>query len=170
MLFVNCIVLSLKALTDSPINLKTLAESLNLNSSEMNEAEIDIYRSIGYSFFYTKEDVADLDSVFPVEGLLQLSYSSDKPPYSPTYSLEPSTSSNPSHSTSTPSNHRRSSSMSSMLSLDSSTASSGFSSLTPSPSAIASSSSPTWASSYSPPIALESLEHPEPLCGIQTAS
>lgn len=78
-IFVNCIILAQKALEDTPIYQAGVAEALNLKLSDMIHEQLEIFKSIGSNMFYTRDDIRDLDTVFPIEGLLQLSYSVEKP-------------------------------------------------------------------------------------------
>lgn len=82
-LFVNCIIISIKALNDSPVNVTYYADILKMKASQINIAEIEILKSIDYNLFFSKEDVEDLENVFPLDGLMSLSYSSEKPEFIP---------------------------------------------------------------------------------------
>ncbi|KAA6397493.1 MAG: hypothetical protein EZS28_006973, partial [Streblomastix strix] len=78
-LMILCIVIAYKGLLDSPINTKDIAVQLKLEPARLFHNEIQILNALDYNLFFCKADVADLGSIFPIEGLMSLSFSSEKP-------------------------------------------------------------------------------------------
>jgi hypothetical protein len=75
-LFILCVIISFKALLDIPIDSGAIASSLSLDSSKIYNNELQIMVSLNWTIFFQMDDVMVLDSVFPVEGLMLLSYAS----------------------------------------------------------------------------------------------
>jgi hypothetical protein len=75
-LLVLCIFISCKSLMDVPVNSGMIAERLKLDTSRIYYNELQIFIALNFSVFYDLVDIDDkLEKIFPLEGLLLLSYS-----------------------------------------------------------------------------------------------
>lgn len=75
-LFILCILLAYKIMLDIPVNVKSVSQALNLNLNTITNNEIQILSALNYDMFYQYRDLDGLEDVFPLEGLMYLSFAS----------------------------------------------------------------------------------------------
>lgn len=75
-LLILCILLAFKSMFDIPVNIRSVAQALNLNLSTITNNEVQILNALKYNLFYNYGDLEGLGNVFPLEGLMYLSFAS----------------------------------------------------------------------------------------------
>ncbi|KAK2959083.1 hypothetical protein BLNAU_5878 [Blattamonas nauphoetae] len=78
-LLILCILIALKGLLDVPVDSGSIARSLKLEPSRIFHNEVQILAALDFSLYFAQTDVNELSTIFPLEGFLCFTYSSQLP-------------------------------------------------------------------------------------------
>ncbi|KAK2957471.1 hypothetical protein BLNAU_7628 [Blattamonas nauphoetae] len=70
--------IAIKILADCPLNIASVSEAFQLDSSRLYANERHVLSSLSYNLFFTEQDVAMLTDIVPSQAWLGLSFASDR--------------------------------------------------------------------------------------------